>query len=226
MKILETNLSNILKDLAPYKAELVAVSKMQPASLIQDLYNLGQRDFGENYVQECCEKQIALPSDIRWHFIGHLQSNKVKFIIPFISLIHGVDSFSLLKEINKQAIKLNRVQNVLVQIHIASEETKFGFSYEEATHLFSSPELDNLKNIQVKGFMGMASFTDNMTLVRKEFKELKNYYEDIKKTYPTLKSSMQYLSMGMTADYKIALEEGSNLVRIGSALFGARNKTS
>ncbi len=214
--------SRIKMDLAPYRADLVAVSKMQPAKLIQELYNLGQRDFGENYVQECCEKHATLPSDINWHFIGHLQTNKVKFIIPFISLIHGVDSFKLLKEIDRQAAKLNRMQAVLIQIHIAREETKFGFSYEEANELFGSSALLGFKNIQWQGLMGMASNVDDQSIVRSEFRELKTYYDKLKVDFPEVCKNFCYLSMGMTSDYQIALEEGSTLLRIGSALFGER----
>ena len=215
------------------KATLVAVSKTKPIEDIRALYDLGQRDFGENYVQELTDKYEQLPKDIRWHFIGHLQSNKVKFIAPFIHLIHGVDSFSLLKEINKQALKNNRVINCLLQIHIAKEETKFGLSSHELQELTRMIEADtNLKNVFVQGLMGMASFSNNMNLVRSEFGYLKNLYDENTAlstvNLPTGQAGCQLstLSMGMSADYKTALEEGSNLVRIGSLIFGERHTTS
>jgi PLP dependent protein len=203
------------------KATLVAVSKTKPVEEIQALYDLSHRDFGENYVQELTEKYSLLPKDIRWHFIGHLQSNKVKYIAPFINLIHGVDSMGLLKEINKQALKNNRTINCLLQVYIAKEETKFGFdSGELDTQLKSN--IGELKNIRITGLMGMASFSDDMDLVRTEFKYLKSLYD---KYSPRLTNNEQRttLSMGMSADYKTALEEGSNMVRIGSLLFGERN---
>ena len=202
------------------KVALVAVSKTKPIEDIQALYNLGQRDFGENYVQELAEKYEQLPKDIRWHFIGHLQSNKVKYIAPFVHLIHGVDSFNLLKEINKQGLKNNRVINCLLQIHIAKEETKFGFAEKELhelnqIHDTSTSSVHELKNINIIGMMGMASFSDDLNLVRSEFSRLKSLYHQ--------HSSFSILSMGMSGDYKIAIEEGSNGVRIGSLLFGERN---
>jgi pyridoxal phosphate enzyme (YggS family) len=216
------NLKKIRSELQPYNARLVAVSKLQAVEKIKELFEAGHPDFGENYVQELCEKREQLPATIHWHFIGHLQTNKVKLIIPFASLIHGVDSLKLLREINKQAGKSNHVQAVLIQIYIATEESKFGFSFEEADELFDSAELRNLKHIQVKGLMGMASFSDDMKLVRSEFKKLKKFYDKQKEK----NAQMEILSMGMTADYKIALEEGSNMVRIGSAIFGERQKKS
>lgn len=203
-KAIITELSN--------KATLVAVSKTKPVEDIQALYDLGQRDFGENYVQELVEKQAVLPKDIRWHFIGHLQSNKVKYIAPFVHLIHGVDSLNLLKEINKQAIKNNRVIDCLLQIHIAKEETKFGFDEQEFQQLTLPADL---KNIRICGLMGMASFSDDKDLVREEFRNLKRLYDT--------DTSLSTLSMGMSGDYTIAVEEGSTMVRIGSLLFGERN---
>jgi PLP dependent protein len=200
------------------KAILVAVSKTKPAEDIQALYNLGQRDFGENYVQELVEKEAALPKDIRWHFIGHLQSNKVKYIAPFVHLIHGVDSFSLLKEINKQALKNNRTINCLLQIHIAKEETKFGFDEEELTNM----AISQLENIKIIGLMGMASFSDDKELVKSEFRDLKRMFDSNVQPLTT-NYQPSTLSMGMSGDYKIAIEEGSNMVRIGSLLFGERN---
>jgi PLP dependent protein len=195
------------------KATLVAVSKTKPAADLQALYDLGQRDFGENYVQELTDKEGLLPKDIRWHFIGHLQSNKVKYIAPFVHLIHGVDSTSLLKEINKQAAKNNRVIDCLLQIHIAKEETKFGLDATELAALMK--ETINLKNICIKGLMGMASFSTDAGLVRNEFSSLHSLYN----LYP----GFSILSMGMSGDYSIAVEEGSTMVRIGSLLFGERN---
>jgi PLP dependent protein len=205
------------------KAILVAVSKTKPIEDILELYNLGQRDFGENYVQELIEKEAALPKDIRWHFIGHLQSNKVKYIAPFIYLIHGVDSLSLLKEINKQAIKNNRIIDCLLQVYIAKEETKFGLDENELDEIKNN--LPQLKNIQVIGLMGMASFSTDEGLIRKEFEELKKCFDENAQLI-TYNLPLTTLSMGMSSDYKIAVEQGSNMVRIGSLLFGQRNYTS
>jgi PLP dependent protein len=193
---------------------LVAVSKTKPIEDILELYNIGHRDFGENYVQELAEKAEKLPNDIRWHFIGHLQTNKVKSIVPFIYLIHGVDSLKLLKEIDKQSEKSKRVIDCLLQVHIAQEETKFGFDEFELLNL----ELKQFLNVRIKGLMGMASLTDDINKIRIEFKSLKTLFEKLRAQNPEL----SILSMGMSADYKIALEEGSNMVRIGSLLFGER----
>ncbi len=203
------------------KATLVAVSKTKPNEDIQALYDLGQRDFGENYVQELVDKQAALTKDIRWHFIGHLQSNKVKYIAPFVHLIHGVDSESLLKEINKQGLKNNRVIDCLLQVHIAKEETKFGFAPEELNELTN---LQEFKNVHIIGLMGMASFSDDMNLVASEFASLKKAY-DAGAQSTDEPFDFTTLSMGMSGDYKLAIETGSNMVRIGSLLFGARNYT-
>jgi hypothetical protein len=204
------------------KATLVAVSKTKPIEDIEALYNLGQRDFGENYVQELVEKEATLPKDIRWHFIGHLQSNKVKYIASFVHLIHGVDSFSLLKEINKQAAKNNRIIDCLLQIHIAKEETKFGFDSQELHEVTRMIAASDLKNIHVIGLMGMASFSDDKDLVRSEFRNLKMIF-DSNAQLSTFNFQLSTLSMGMSGDYTIAVEEGSNMVRIGSLLFGERN---
>ncbi|MEO7043785.1 MAG: YggS family pyridoxal phosphate-dependent enzyme [Ferruginibacter sp.] len=206
------------------KATLVAVSKTKPAEDIQTLYDLGQRDFGENYVQELVDKHELLPKDIRWHFIGHLQSNKVKYIAPFVHLIHGVDSEKLLLEINKQAGKSGRIIHCLLQMHIAKEETKFGFDETELKELITriGNELHELKNVKIDGLMGMASFSDNLDLVRNEFHSLKKLF-DTNCLPSTINCQLSTLSMGMSGDYKIALEEGSNMVRIGSLLFGERN---
>ncbi len=202
------------------KATLIAVSKTKPIEDIQALYDLGQRDFGENYVQELVDKYVKLPKDIRWHFIGHLQSNKVKYIAPFVHLIHGVDSLSLLKEINKQGLKNNRIIDCLLQIHIAKEETKFGLNSDELEAVLTG-ELSTLKNIRIIGLMGMASFSTNMNIVRAEFNYLKSLF--VKYTpLQTANCKLQILSMGMSSDYKIAIEEGSNMIRIGSLLFGER----
>lgn len=201
-------------------ATLVAVSKTKPVADIQALYQLGQRDFGENYVQELTEKQTQLPTDIRWHFIGHLQTNKVKYIAPFVHLVHGVDSLKLLQEINKQAQKNNRIIDCLLQVYIAKEETKFGLDEEELQNIMEA--LEPLAHIKITGFMGMASFSSDVNVVRKEFNSLKVLFDTYKQiTKPNFQ--LQHLSMGMSGDYQLALEEGSTMVRIGSLLFGARN---
>jgi pyridoxal phosphate enzyme (YggS family) len=214
----------IVKQLSAYQASLVAVSKTKPVEAIRELYEIGQRDFGENYVQELLEKQGKLPADIRWHFIGHLQSNKVKYIASFIYLIHGIDSLSLLKEVNKQAAKHGRVIDVLLQVHIAKEETKFGFSEEELEPLFSSDSpLKVMENIRIRGLMGMASFTDDSLVIRNEFRFLHQLFQRYKTNYTSPSGQLDILSMGMSGDYAIALEEGSNMVRIGSLIFGSRD---
>jgi PLP dependent protein len=204
------------------KATLVAVSKTKPAEDILELYNLGQRDFGENYVQELADKYVQLPKDIRWHFIGHLQSNKVKQIAPFVHLIHGVDSLKLLQEINKQALKSNRIINVLLQVYIAQEETKFGLDENELDGIFGTQQAPAMNNICIKGLMGMASFTEDTAFVQNEFHYLKLLYDKYAQS-PITHSQFQALSMGMSNDYKMAITQGSNMVRIGSLLFGARN---
>lgn len=202
-------------------ATLVAVSKTKPVEAIKELYDLGHRDFGENYVQELVEKQAQLPPDIRWHFIGHLQSNKVKYIAPFVHLIHGIDSVKLLKEVARQAAKNTRTIPVLLQVHIATEETKFGFDETEILHANWKDELHDLNNIQIQGLMGMASFSDDEDKVRKEFRSLKQLFDKLAQ-HQTPNFKPQTLSMGMSGDYRIALEEGSTMVRIGSLLFGSR----
>ncbi len=210
----------ILKELNG-KATLVAVSKTKPVEDIHALYALGQRDFGENYVQELKDKYAVLPKDIRWHYIGHLQSNKVKYIAPFVHLIHGVDSLGLLKEINKQGIKHNRIIDCLLQVYIAKEETKFGLDSHELETILKT-DLAEFKNIRICGLMGMASFSNNMDLVRSEFNYLKALFDKYTQL-STLDFKLSTLSMGMSADYRTALEAGSNMVRIGSLLFGERN---
>lgn len=211
---------NIISELNKKSVTLVAVSKTKPVEDILELYTLGQRDFGENYVQELTEKYELTPKDIRWHFIGHLQSNKVKYIAPFVSLIHSVDSKKLLAEIDKQAKKNNRVIDCLLQIHIAEEETKFGFNENELKELISS-DLTVYRNVQIKGLMGMASFTDDIQKVRNEFKFLKRLFDKYS-SWSIVNYQFSILSMGMSADYEVAIEEGSNMVRIGSLLFGKR----
>jgi pyridoxal phosphate enzyme (YggS family) len=208
------------KEFDEKQVNLVAVSKTKPVSDILELYNLGHRDFGENYVQEMVTKAGNLPQDIHWHFIGHLQTNKVKLIAPFVQLIHGVDSLKLLDEVNKQGEKCGRVIDCLLQVHIAKEETKFGLNEEELKVLIEKSGDMQLSNVQICGLMGMASFTENMSLVREEFKNLKRIFDRL--LAPG--SRLLTLSMGMSSDYKIAIEEGSNMVRIGSLLFGERVK--
>jgi len=217
------NYNKIIDELKPLNITLVAVSKIQPVQAIKELYQFGQKDFGENYVQELVEKQTQLPADIRWHFIGHLQTNKVKLIAPFIYLVQGVDSFKLLKEINKEAKKNNRIIKILLQVHIAKEETKFGLDENELADLLNN-QLTNepLHHINIVGLMGMASFIDDMDKVRKEFKHLKTLYDKYSRL-STVNLQLQTLSMGMSSDYRLAIEEGSNMVRIGSLIFGERH---
>lgn len=218
---------SVINELKSQDVTLVAVSKTKPAADIQELYTLGQRDFGENYVQELVDKTGQLPADIRWHFIGHLQRNKVKFIAPFVHLIHGVDSWRLLEEINSQGKKLNRVIDCLLQVYIAREESKFGLDEAELALLIKTilqyHELNKLNHIRIRGFMGMASFSDNAEQVRTEFRQLKSLFDQYKHTR-TPAIQMDTLSMGMSGDYRIAIAEGSNMVRIGSLLFGERTK--
>ena len=212
----------IVQELGSKDVTLVAVSKTKPVQDILDLYELGQRDFGENYVQELTEKQPQLPAEVRWHFIGHLQSNKVKYIAPFVHLIHGVDSLKLLQEINKQAAKNNRTIHVLLQVFIAQEETKFGLDENELAALLQDKDLPALTHIHIDGLMGMASFSENTDTIRQEFKRLKSLQERFA-SHQTSNCHLQTLSMGMSSDYSIAVEEGSNMVRIGSLLFGTRS---
>ena len=213
--------NTILNNTAQKNGVLVAVSKFKPLADIQVLYDLGQRDFGENFVQELVTKYEALPKDIRWHYIGHLQTNKVKYIAPFIHLIHGVDSIKLLTEINKQAQKNNRLIDCLLQVHIAEEETKFGFDEAEVNDLMkklSAKDNTEFKNVSIRGLMGMASFSEDKEKVRQEFRKLYHLFS-ANNAVPT---GFNLLSMGMSGDYEIALEESSNMIRIGSLLFGAR----
>lgn len=218
---IESNLHTI-KAAIPANITLVAVSKTKSVSEILEAYNAGQRIFGENKIQEMAQKYDDLPKNIQWHMIGHLQSNKVKYMAHFVDLIHGVDSFKTLIEINKQALKHNRVINCLLQLKIAKEDTKFGFSLAEVNAILNSTEFQQLKNIQVKGLMGMATFTDNQAIIKNEFKTLKTYF-DILKTNTSFNFKPTILSMGMSDDYKIAIAEGSTMIRVGSAIFGQRN---
>jgi pyridoxal phosphate enzyme (YggS family) len=210
---------NEIKTSLPSEVTLVAVSKTKPVSDLLEAYEIGQRIFGENKIQEMTQKWEVMPKDIQWHMIGHVQRNKVKYMAEFVSLIHGVDSFKLLKEIDKQAKKHNRVIDCLLQIHIAEEDTKFGLDKNELHTMIASDEFQQLENISVVGLMGMATFTTNQEQIRREFKQLKTLYNSLEEKIETL----SILSTGMSGDYQIAIEEGSNMVRIGSSIFGARN---
>jgi pyridoxal phosphate enzyme (YggS family) len=220
MPINKLTYEQLTADLGSHHVTLIAVSKTKSVEEIKELYDLGHRDFGENYEQEVVEKQSRLPGDIRWHFIGHLQSNKVRKIAPFIHLVQSVDSLKLLKEINKQAEKNNRIIDCLLQIHIADEETKFGLDEQELDTLMNTNgnELQELRSVRICGLMGMASFTDDMNKVKSEFRYLKTLFDKFKQNH----STFDILSMGMSADYSIAVEEGSTMVRIGSLIFGER----
>ena len=215
-------LEQILSQLNTTSTKLVAVSKTKPADRIMNLYERGQRIFGENRVQELVEKQSALPKDIEWHFIGHLQSKKVKHIAPFVHFIHSIDSLKLLATINKQAQKNDRVISVLLQFHIAEEETKYGLDLAEAKALLDSQEFAEMKNVSVCGVMGMATFTDDLVQVRKEFQQLKKIFQQLKSSHFNSDPIFKEISMGMSGDYEIAVEEGSTMVRIGTLLFGNR----
>jgi pyridoxal phosphate enzyme (YggS family) len=214
---------NIVRATVPSNVTLIAVSKTKPVSDLQEAYDAGQRIFGENKALEMRDKHQALPADIQWHFIGHLQTNKIKYIAPFVTLIHAIDSLSLLEAVNKEAAKNDRIIDCLLQFHIAQEETKFGLDIEEAKSLLESESFKNLKNINICGVMGMATFTDNAAQVRNEFKNLKNIFETLKENYFKDNGSFKEISMGMSDDYPIAIEEGATMVRVGSKIFGARN---
>lgn len=211
-----------IKSSIPPQVTLIAVTKTHPVEKLMEVYNAGHKIFGENKVQEMAEKHERLPKDIEWHMIGHLQSNKVKYIAPFVSLIHSVDSLKLLQEINKQAEKSNRMIKCLLQIYIANEETKFGLSFEEAEELLASKELKELKNIKITGFMGMATNTDNKEQITAEFRSLKQFFDKFR-NFSTFNFELSSLSMGMSSDYPIAIDNGSNMIRAGSAIFGDRN---
>ncbi len=217
---IQENLHKIKASL-PSNVTLIAVTKTHPVEKLMEVYTAGHKIFGENKVQELCDKQEILPKDIAWHLIGHLQSNKVKYIAPFVALIHSVDSFKLLAEIDKQAKKSNRVIDCLLQIFIASEETKFGLDFTEAEQLLSGTEIQALQNIRIVGLMGMASNTSNTAQVKMEFHTLKTFFE-AQKHQKSSNVQLSILSMGMSSDYELAIEEGSNMVRVGSAIFGAR----
>lgn len=219
---IENNIKFFNNKLQATSARLIAVSKTQPMAKLEEAYAAGQRIFGENKVQEMEAKHTALPKDIEWHMIGHLQTNKVKYIAPFVALIHSVDSLKLLEEINKQGQKINRVIPCLLQVHIAQEDTKFGFDEAEVIELLNHFPV-TLTHVSIKGLMGMASLTENKDQIRNEFKSLKSLFEKLKRTNLPPQIEMTELSMGMSSDYQMAIEEGSTLIRIGTALFGERN---
>ena len=210
-----------LIDQIPLKVKIVAVSKFKPKELLLEAYHIGLKSFGENYVQELVEKYQELPKDIEWHFIGHLQSNKVKYIAPFVHLIHSVDSLKLLVEINKQAIKNNRIIDCLIQIYIAEEDSKTGFEESEFFEILSNGSIDDLTHIRISGLMGISTNTENLEQIRKEFKLLKSIFEKAK-SFNNKNIDLKDISMGMSGDWQIAIEEGSTIVRIGSAIFGNR----
>ena len=216
------NINDLKRDM-PENVRIIAVSKYQPVSSIQAAYNAGQRDFGENKAQECSDKQPQLPADIRWHFIGHLQTNKVRLIAPFVHMIHSIDSLKLLVEVNKEAIKNNRTINCLLQFDIAEELTKFGMSLPDAEEILNCMQYKSMTHIRICGVMGMASFTEDMDQVRAEFRQLKKYFDKLKLEYFADSRDFKEISMGMSGDYTLAIEEGSTMVRIGTAIFGERN---
>jgi pyridoxal phosphate enzyme (YggS family) len=210
-----------IKSTLPEHVTLVAVSKTKPVPDLMEAYNAGQRIFGENKIQEMVDKWEQMPKDIEWHMIGHVQTNKVKFMAPFVSLIHGVDSLKLLEEINKQALKNNRIIDCLLQIYIAEEESKFGLDEEELSELLASPIFKEMKNIRIVGLMGMATFTDNQNQIKKEFSHLKTIFNGLQ-SLQTVNCKLQTVSMGMSGDYQLAIACGSTMVRIGSSIFGGR----
>lgn len=220
---IKANLEFVKKSFVNPECKLIAVSKTKPLEDLREAYKAGIRDFGENKVQEIQAKQPEMPADTRWHMIGHLQSNKVKYIAPFVHLIHGVDSFKLLQEINKQGKKIDRQLSVLIQMHIAEEESKFGFDQAELEEMLASKEFSELTHVKIQGLMGMATFTDKQDQIRKEFRGLRQLFENLKNRNLPEFVEMKELSMGMSGDYQIAQEEGSTMVRIGSAIFGSRN---
>ena len=222
MMNISDSLSRLLRKI-PASVKMVAVSKTKSEETILEAYRAGQRIFGENKVQEMVQKESSLPKDIEWHYIGHLQTNKVKFIAPFVDMIHAVDSLKLLKEINKQAQKNDRIISCLLQMHIAEEETKFGLSGEELFALLEAPEIKELKNVRICGLMGMATYTDDELQIKKEFHGLWKIFEYVSQEYKTKLAEFSELSMGMSGDYSIAIEEGSTMIRVGSLIFGARN---
>jgi len=209
-----------LRSSIPANVRIVAVSKTKPVASVMEAYRAGQRIFGENKVQEMVSKQPLIPADAEWHFIGHLQTNKVRYIAPFIGLIHSIDSLNLLREVNKEGLKNNRVIDCLLQFHIATEETKFGLNLEDAKTILDSFSYKEMKNIRITGVMGMASLTEDQYLIRKEFRNLADYFRIIKSGYFENQDSFRELSMGMSGDYNIAIEEGSTMIRIGTSIFG------
>jgi len=219
--VIQDNLKQIQSNL-PDHVTLVAVSKTKPISDLMEAYHAGQRVFGENKIQEMVEKHGQMPNDVEWHMIGHVQSNKVKYMADFVSLIHGVDNLKLLKEINKQALKHNRIIKCLFQIKIAEEESKFGMSTDEAKEILQSKEFSELKNVCIVGIMGMATFTDDETQIKQEFKKLKSSFDDLK-PLETFNFKPKTISMGMSGDYQLAIECGSTMIRVGSSIFGERN---
>ncbi len=221
MNLIQQNLNNI-KSQIPTHVSLVAVSKTKPNSDILEAYEAGQLIFGENKIQEMVDKHEQLPKDISWHMIGHVQRNKVKYMASFVRLIHGVDNFKLLKEINKQAQKHNRIIDCLLQIKIASEDSKFGMTAKDASDIIQSKDFSELKNVCIKGVMGMSTFTENQEQIKKEFKKLKITFDDLKQL-ETFNFKPETISMGMSGDYKLAIEYGSTMIRVGSSIFGARN---
>ncbi len=219
---IKQNLINFLAIIPKY-VQLVAVSKTKPIEAVMEAYDAGQRVFGENKAQDLSAKAEKLPNDIDWHFIGHMQTNKVKYIAPFVKMIHAVDSIKLLIEINKQALKNDRIIDCLLQFHIADETTKFGLNLIEATNILTSTQLVNLQNVRITGVMGMATYTDDLQQIRTEFKQLTKYMRLLKNEYFSEKSYFKEISMGMSGDYKIAIAEGSTMIRVGTKIFGARN---
>lgn len=219
--MIEKNLFAVQQDI-PQHVNLVAVSKTKPSSMIVEAYEAGQRHFGENKALELRDKALELSSDIKWHFIGHLQRNKVKYIIPYVTLIHSIDSLRLLKEVNKEAIKNDLTIDCLLQFHIAKEQSKFGFSLEEVKSLINEKALEDLENVNIVGVMGMATFTDDKAQVKEEFKNLKNIFEVLKEQFFSHNKDFQEISMGMSGDYALAIEEGATIVRVGSSIFGSR----
>ncbi len=218
------NISAIKDELKNNGVKLIAVSKTKPIESITEAYDAGQRIFGENMVQELVEKAESLPGDIEWHLIGHLQTNKVKYIAPFVKMIHSVDSLKLMQEINKQALKHNRIIDCLLQIYIADEDTKYGMDFAETVELLRSEEFKQLKNVKVRGVMGIATLTDNPRMIRDEFYELKTFHTGLKDTFFRKDPDFDEISMGMSGDYKIAVEQGSTMIRLGSTIFGNRSK--
>jgi pyridoxal phosphate enzyme (YggS family) len=222
MSVIASNIISLKRQL-PEGVKLVAVSKTKPVSDILEAYNTGQKVFGENRVQELLSKKDLLPPDIEWHLIGHLQSNKVKHIVPFISMIHSVDSYKLLKVINDESEKINRITDCLLQFHIASEETKFGFDMEEVVSMIYSQGFSQMNSVRICGVMGMATFTDSESQIRKEFRYLSTCFNELKRRFFSERDSFREVSMGMSGDYKLAIEEGSTIIRLGSIIFGERN---